>query len=286
VDLRVDEVADLARAVGRGGNDPGAVALWVDTDGWVDVTGAPVLVDESLWSFVHGTDGDLIAALGPTSSPRLIDERVRRLLALAAEHARLRDGLRRSVAELERSRRRLLDAQDDARLEMQRTLSRGPLAQLDRIAELLEGLPGSGPATTRARAASAQLTELMNGLEPLSQHGSLSDAIIALVGDCPATVELTLVGDLHVDRARARAVWFSINEGLTNAMKHAPGSVVAVSVAQDANGLLVRVSDHGPGMIDRTGSGLAGLADRAVALGGSLTVRGVPGFGTTLELRL
>jgi signal transduction histidine kinase len=286
VDLRVDEVDDLARAVGRGVRDPGAVALWVEPDGWLDVAGRPVPVDERTWSVVHGIDGGRVAALGPTGSPRRINERVRRLLLLAAEHAGLRAGLRRSVVDLERSRRRLLDAQDAARSEVRRILAAGPLVELDRVVELLERVHGAAGAADRAREARAQLREMLDGLEPLARFGSLREAVTALVESCPATVELELVGDLDVDHARARAVWFSISEGITNALKHAPGSVIAVSVEQTDDGITACVRDRGPGSIDPRGSGLTGLADRAAALGGRLEVVGTPGVGTTLELRL
>jgi signal transduction histidine kinase len=56
----------------------------------------------------------------------------------------------------------------------------------------------------------------------------------------------------------------------------------------EGNGVLdVRVRDNGRGGADFShGSGLAGLRDRAEALGGHLQLDSPPGAGTTLEIEL
>ncbi|WP_426366231.1 sensor histidine kinase [Streptomyces sp. E-08] len=72
-----------------------------------------------------------------------------------------------------------------------------------------------------------------------------------------------------------------VQEGLTNAAKHAPGAAVSVEVAQDAAEVRVRVVS-GPGTAGvpgpSGGSGLVGLAERVRLAGGALA-HGVTGDG-------
>ncbi|MGK2878396.1 MAG: sensor histidine kinase [Solirubrobacterales bacterium] len=67
-----------------------------------------------------------------------------------------------------------------------------------------------------------------------------------------------------------------IGESLTNAIKHAPGSRVLVSVAQLESALAVEVSDEGGASasalaVTGAGMGLDGMRERVDAVGGSLT---------------
>jgi signal transduction histidine kinase len=55
-------------------------------------------------------------------------------------------------------------------------------------------------------------------------------------------------------------------------MKHAPGSSVQVSIDRAGDLLVVQVNDDGAGGADPQGSGLRGLADRAAASGGRVSV--------------
>jgi uncharacterized protein YhfF len=75
-----------------------------------------------------------------------------------------------------------------------------------------------------------------------------------------------------------------VSEALTNALKHANASEVRVEVRLLGQKLLVAIRDDGRGGADVDGgSGLAGLADRVAALGGTLRVESPPGEGTRLE---
>jgi signal transduction histidine kinase len=87
-------------------------------------------------------------------------------------------------------------------------------------------------------------------------------------------------------------------EAVTNALHHADGSRVRVSIGADggpggAGGdLVLRVIDDGRGF-DPTARavrarrlGLTSMNERAASLGGSLTITSAPGQGTTVELRV
>jgi signal transduction histidine kinase len=83
------------------------------------------------------------------------------------------------------------------------------------------------------------------------------------------------------------AAYFVIVESVTNAVKHAGGAPVRVSVTQDAGVLVVDISDTGPGGADPLGSGRTGLRHRVEALDGTLRVTpGAGGTGTSIRAEL
>ena len=65
-----------------------------------------------------------------------------------------------------------------------------------------------------------------------------------------------------------------LQEALTNARRHAPGATVDVEIAFSDDTLRLRVRDDGPGaaagQVD--GHGLLGMRERAIMVGGTLTV--------------
>lgn len=65
-----------------------------------------------------------------------------------------------------------------------------------------------------------------------------------------------------------------VAESLTNAAKHAPGSAVRVALSDNDSGLVVEVASTAgtrpPAEVGGAGSGLAGLRERAAAVGGTL----------------
>jgi len=76
---------------------------------------------------------------------------------------------------------------------------------------------------------------------------------------------------------------------VTNAARHAAASVVHVQVTVTGDEMTVRVRDDGVGGANPTttgGSGLPGMRDRAVALGGRMTVTSPTGGGTAIVARL
>ena len=113
-----------------------------------------------------------------------------------------------------------------------------------------------------------ELLRHARGLDPLAGR-SLADALAAH----RAHGTRVDVGELgEVDPSCARTAWYVATEGITNAIKHAPGSSVRLEVARDGDTLRVVVRDRGPGGADPHGAGLQGLADRVAAAGGELSV--------------
>jgi signal transduction histidine kinase len=77
--------------------------------------------------------------------------------------------------------------------------------------------------------------------------------------------------------------YFVCAEAMANAAKHAQASRVRISGGFDGAVWRVVVADDGVGGADPKGSGLRGLRDRIVALGGSLDVESPAGGGTTVR---
>lgn len=78
------------------------------------------------------------------------------------------------------------------------------------------------------------------------------------------------LGQLPLDHRVASVVYRTVQEALTNAARHAPGSAMRVFVGLGADGVEVEVVDSGGGESEPVGSGfgLEGLAERVRALGG------------------
>ncbi|WP_406445717.1 sensor histidine kinase [Streptomyces sp. NBC_00631] len=142
-----------------------------------------------------------------------------------------------------------------------------------------------------ARQNLAEARALVAGGTPADLDGaSLPDALRRLV-DRHGAAGLDVTGPVRPLPAGAEVVALrSCQEALTNARKHAGGSVsVGIRLCYDADGLTVAVHDDGRGFDPAavcSGYGLAGLRARAAEAGGTATVRSAPGAGTTVTVRL
>lgn len=201
---------------------------------------------------------------------------------LAVSNARLQADVRARVADVEGSRRRIVQAADAQRRHLQRELRDGAERRLARMAELLDAC---GPQLAEVRrnldAARSEVREFARGIHPavLTEDG-LAQALheLAARSPVPATVEAP---SGRWPPAIEAAVYFVCSEALTNVAKYARASHATVVVEERGNRLRVAVADDGVGGADPSvGSGLRGLADRVEALDGRLRVASRPGRGT------
>jgi signal transduction histidine kinase len=122
------------------------------------------------------------------------------------------------------------------------------------------------------QAGEEALAEMAHLIEVLDEEERRDlDALIARARSSGIDVELTLPSDVAVPEAAYRVV----QEGLTNAIKHAPGSAVHVQLRLAAAALDVEVRNAAaavPSGLARTGAGLGltGMRERVEALGGTL----------------
>jgi two-component system, NarL family, sensor histidine kinase UhpB len=78
-------------------------------------------------------------------------------------------------------------------------------------------------------------------------------------------------------------------EGLTNALRHSGANSATLSLVADAETLTLRVADDGEGMPAPFPSGTAGIAgmrERALLVGGRLSIESAPGRGTEVRLSI
>ena len=87
--------------------------------------------------------------------------------------------------------------------------------------------------------------------------------------------------------ALAHAVFCCVQESLSNALRHAHASAITVRIAQREQQLHVHVADNGRGSGGAApGNGLAGMRERADALGGTMAAASLPGGGYAVSITL
>lgn len=218
---------------------------------------------------------------------------------LAMEVARLRVELRRQLAEVEASRARIVEAGNEERRRIERDLHDGAQQRLVSIGLALRHaqheLGTSTPdavhrtldgAVAEVSVAIDELRELARGLPPAQLDAGLAPAFRDLARRAPLPVQVTVPAE-RFDRRVEGAAFFIGCEGLTNAVKHAQATRVALSAGRVNSTLVVTVTDDGiGGATPIRGSGLHGLADRVAALGGTLHIASHPETGTTLTAEL
>ncbi len=121
----------------------------------------------------------------------------------------------------------------------------------------------------------------------------LVNALITLcarVGESGLQVERRLSGGLPPLDAETELVVYRIaQESLTNVVRHARAEHVELVLSADAEAVWLVVRDDGGGLpsrMPRDASGLAGMRERALLVGGTLTVSSTPGEGTEVRLEM
>ncbi len=282
------------------------IAYWLpDREMFVDERGHQVELPRSgsgrAWTAVE-REGNRVAAIVHDAELDATPELVHAAAAasaLALDNERLKADLRARLEELRHSRRRIVEAADDARRQIERDLHDGAQQQLVSLAlelRLLRARLKHEPELAdtvqeladKLAEALAELRELARGIHPavLSDHG-LAAAIHVLVERSPLTVQCDLDFDERLAPPVEAAAYFVAAEGLTNVIRYANAKTATVSVCRKGSTLEVIVGDDGIGgaSID-AGSGLRGLSDRLAALEGELEVDSPMGEGTRVIGRI
>jgi signal transduction histidine kinase len=267
----------------------GSVAVAARRLGTVSTVGSPIVAEGRLWGAMTISSTDELLPAG--TEGRL--EKFTELLATAIANAESR-------SELAASRRRIVAASDDARRRIERDLHDGTqqrLVSLGLAARAAEADAADGRGDLRAQLARiaagladavAELQEFSRGIHPaiLATRG-VGPALRTLARRCAVPVDLEVTTDARFPEPVEIAVYYVASEALANAMKHAQASRIEISLTTRDGRLLLSLRDDGVGGADPgRGSGLAGLADRVEALGGSIQVRSVAGAGTHITVDL
>ena len=137
-------------------------------------------------------------------------------------------------------------------------------------------------------AALAELRDLMRGIRPpiLADRG-LGAALEALALDAVTTVTADVDLPDGLDPALESAVYFATRELVTNALKHARASRVALHARLADGRLIVTVADDGSGgAVPVPGRGLDGVGRRLAAFDGTLALVSPAGGPTTARIEV
>jgi signal transduction histidine kinase len=140
------------------------------------------------------------------------------------------------------------------------------------------------------------LRGLVHALRPKSLErdglaATLSDHVDALLAS-GAPIMVDIAAGIRLPLETEHALLRIAQEALHNAMRHAPGANVRVTLRERADGVTLRIRDDGPGFDPaslphtRRGMGLATMRERAHEIGGRLQIRGRAGAGTTVTINV
>src|SRR5262249_41934075 len=126
-------------------------------------------------------------------------------------------------------------------------------------------------------AAIADMRQIAVGVRPARLDEGLAAALRDLARTSPVPVDVEVPPE-RIPASVEAAAYFVTCEAVTNAVKHASPSKVAVRAVRENGTLCLTVADDGVGgAVVRRGSGLAGLRDRVAAHGGTFLLVSPPG---------
>jgi signal transduction histidine kinase len=193
------------------------------------------------------------------------------------------DQLRAAEQAREAERRRIAREMHDVLAHRLSLLSvHAGALEFRRDAPAAEIAQAAGVIRTSAAAALGDLRQIITVLRedpvaggpPQPGFGQLAD-LLAESRSAGMTVDerIGLAGAGELPGAAGRTVYRVVQEGLTNARKHAPGAAVRVTVSADEQAVTAEVVSRrvaGPEPASPAGAGLIGLAERVSLAGGQL----------------
>jgi hypothetical protein len=288
VDVGPETGGEVATRIAAALGDPTLEIAFADPggDGFVDAAGRPLVLpiddrDRTITRIVR--DGRPLAALvharGRDPDPSVLAA-IGRAIELASVNARLQADVQHQLADVEASRRRLLDAADEERRALRIRLEAELDPRLDELQTMLKapraGADGASmhPVLARIAEARVDVATIADGLYPrLVEQLGLVGAVreLARRSSLPAVVVVDM--PVEADRATNAALYFVCSEALSNAAKHASASTITIRLERAGASVRIVIEDDGTGGADADhGTGLAGLRDRVEAVAGTFTV--------------
>jgi signal transduction histidine kinase len=264
-----------------------------DAGGLVDLAGEQLAVGPAEVPVMLG--GERIGAISAAGTSRVLLREIAAAAAPTVEVIRLRLGLQRALHDVEASRARMLRVGYEERQRLERDLHDGAQLRLVSLGMALRVAQRHLPdgrvdvdglldqAVAELGTAVSELRQLAHGIRPSCLDDGLAPALSVLVDSVPIPVEVQ-VAETPMDGDLQTTAYYVASEAIANAVKHSQAGRIAVHVAAQGSDIYVRVKDDGVGgAVQRGGSGLARLADRVSAHGGTLVVSSPPDGGTIVE---
>ena len=255
---------------------------------WVEITSIPVIR--------HGQLRYYLANWVDVTQRKQAEEAVQR----SREQLRALAGHLQDVREEERTRlaRKIHDDVGHALASLKMDLSR-----LEKGVGSSRAAPGAG-LRKRMKAMSEVLDGAMESVRQTAgelRPGILDDVGLAAALEWEAKqfqtrtgIKCAFAGSVEkgrLDGEQSTALYRICQELLTNVVLHSGGDGVEVSLREHAGNLLLEVRDNGRGISAGNASssaslGIVGMRERALLLGGVLSISGVRGEGTTATVRI
>jgi len=279
-------------------------ARYVNAGAFFEWTGMPIQVVRALMA--------LLITVGLLRATQFAeDERKRQFLAVQQARMDALERVQQELVEREALRRELLRhtviAQEDERTRIARELH-------DETAQILTAFSLNLAALRDQLVDQPKMVDLLNRLQTLSKQMSrgiyrmVHDLRPAQLDDLGLAAALQYLSDeerknsglqvnLVVSGPRFRldplveTVFFRVaQEALTNVARYAEVGQAEVQLLSNSDQVILRICDQGVGfdvhedLLPPKGWGLAGMRERADAIGGQLTIQSSPGKGTTVEI--
>jgi len=225
------------------------------------------------------------------------------------ERKQAAEDLQRSRDQLRALAARLQSAREEERKRVSREihdeLGQALTAIKMDLASLLEGLPpDKEPEVHRGKALMLLLNQSVQSVRRIATElrpSMLDDLGLVAALEWAAEDFRARTGtecsirlpeqDIALDPERATALFRIFQETLTNIARHADATEVNARLANHDGVLLLEVCDNGQGVTHEqlsaaTSLGILGMRERALLLGGELTITGAPGQGTMVRARI
>jgi len=218
--------------------------------------------------------------------------------ALAVGRARVRADAAAQRARLQAAYAQMADERLRAQRALARDLHDGMQQQLLAIAASFEAAKAKATeadaelleviiqARTSILHALSELRDFTTGVYPsILDAMGLSEAVQNIAEKLPVSIRMHIT-DRRFSSRIEYGLYLMISEALANIVKHANATRVTVDISVVEDMIQIEVTDDGIGGADPQAGGLTGLKQRAIELGGELTVYSPPGHGTAIRARI
>jgi signal transduction histidine kinase len=278
---------------------------------WPGLDSAGALVIVPLTDTSGISLGAVLAGAGPETS--LPEEGLAQLQAVGRTSALVWQSASRYQALL-REKDRLNELQEEARRRLARNLHDGPtqsIASIAMRANFARRQIGRDPEVAAQEVAKVEEMARQTTREIRHMLFTLRPLILESQGLGPALYQLALKArdshdediQLEIDPGSASemepgvqgALFYIVEEAVTNAQKHAAAQHIWIRLKQDGDGLRLEVEDDGVGFnvgavdahYEQRGSlGMVNMRERAELAGGILGVKSTEGQGTLIRVHL